>query len=54
MGRGGGGAAQKIMCPLKTELTFGRGQGPWKLQGCLNALSCYLSHIFKHSDKKWI
>ena len=53
------GGAQTIMCPHAhyerwTELTFGKGPvpayGPWKLLGCFNALSCYLSLIFKHSD----
>ena len=35
-------------------------QGPLKgpgrfFWGCFNALSCFLSHIFKHSDKRnWI
>ena len=48
------------MCPQEhyergTELSFGRGQGPWKLSGCFNALSCNLTLSFisdKHSDKK--
>ena len=43
--------AQKIMFPHAlyergTELTSAGVQG----QGCFNALSCYLSLIFKHSD----
>ena len=33
------------------ELTFGRGPGLLYI-GLFNALSCYLSLIFKHSDKK--
>ena len=57
LGGGGGGG----MCPhahyeRRTELNFGRGpgpaQGPWKLWGCFNDLSCYLSSSFKHFDTK--
>ena len=56
LGGGGGGLCAQKDYERGTELTFGRGPGPayglWKLWGYFNALSCNLSLIFKHSDKK--
>ena len=49
------GGSQKSKCPHAyyergTELTFGRGLGSSRV--VFNALSCYLSLIFKHFDNK--
>ena len=58
----GGGGAQKIMymhahleCEAQSPLQPGSRALKWALEalGGLDALSCYLSLIFKHSDTKW-
>ena len=49
-GGGGGGGAQMIMCAPTL-----RAWSPKSLMALrvFDALLCYLSHIFKHSDTKW-
>ena len=41
----------------KIEVPFGRGPGPafgaMEALGFVNALSCYMCLIFKHSDTNW-
>ena len=57
-----GGGAQKIMwahahhkLEARSPLTPGSRAHKWALEalGVFDALSCYLSLIFKHSDTKW-
>ena len=60
---GGGGGEHKRLCAhthitsRKHEVPYGRGPGltlwPGSSRGVFDALSCYLSLIFKHSDTKW-
>ena len=39
----GGGGEQKIMCAQEREvLKYGHAQGPWKLPGGFDGLSCFI------------
>ena len=53
---GGGGTKDYVCAPTpRSEVPYGRGPGPaWKLSVfVVDALSCYLSLILKHSDTEW-
>ena len=58
---GGGGGAQMIIISMRARTSQARKpkpltagvQGPLQALGVIDALSWYLSVIFKHSDTKW-